>query len=294
MELKGLMRPQVLSIEEALQGVSQGLFGEAARILVCLRRALHHLGYLPQLGCFAAELSEELAKKFQTIKSDGVDWRGYRQKGGPLPEEDPVALASQVTQAQYQVKSELKDSSGDRFLDLMAEHHTQSGQKAGASYPAQVLDAKEDETIVLCYYQAAPGQEPLVKLGSRSYPCLTAKDILQGNQPQELSLPCLDSFMGDPGLKNSAEIVTQNYPKQPKQHLFSCDASPGQSSLRYHLYAVPLPDSSEGLVPLGEAIARCQKEGAEAATGAALWALADCLDWIVELGVSISDALKAR
>ena len=312
LELPGLMVPRLLGCQDFLRAVDQGRVGEGARARVGYARAFDKLGFIPSLDRFIYDLPPEIRERFDSLGMGApVD---LRHLGGPVGEPaaaSPVARESEVNDVKLldRVNTHLEEAS--LLVDARVAHaiRTEDGLvTVGSPFRIQFLHVPYDR-VKLAVYANDPERGPVVLLEPIERLPLAIKGLaLDGECPGEADtrlarLDVLEAKMHI-GSEHRAHVIeslaehaaeaivgARSISSAPRRLGSSFDASPGQSDLRYHLFAVevPLKTVDRRFVPLSDALAAVRAGEGDAGTEAILLRLADDLDWIPGLRMSRSE-----
>lgn len=269
LELPGLLHPVSLDIPAALRAMDAGRIGEAARARVAYGRALSKIGYSPRLGGFVDE------PDWDTLGLGPVgDPRPLARPPGELPR--PTLSVAGVS---ILVEKEIVLRNGLRMLDARASHLAEDGARLGQRFKMQFLSVPYDRAKVILFGLDATGR-PHVHLEPRlRWGMLVKRDLLG-----KVGRPEVRDLLDLPVPPDDAAEAVADALRSPNVEPLGApsEASPGQSDLRHHFFALQTEVRSS-MVPLREAIRAFRAGEGDAASEAALLRLADRLGYIPEL-----------
>lgn len=317
MEVVGLMGPVTMSIADALAAMDNGDVGEGARARVAYARGLDAIGFIPELNAYVHDLPGPLKKRFDTLGlGDAIDPRkldkpppAEAQGVGQAPAQHDNA--AQVDDVAFLSQTDVTISDHATMLDAQTTHLATGvdgvAQAVGDPFPNQIYHLDYDRAKVVVFHDDAV-RGPMVKMSPTERPALAAKALaLDGERTykdENTNLVALDvdnlkiELDGATGDKTNAladaAVVSAFGEGSVKRLGAACDASPGQSDLRFHFFAnqIETPKDKTAFVPLSEAIAACRDGAGDAATEALLLRLAADQRWIPSLGMSVDRAKK--
>lgn len=332
LEVLGLMKPIELSISDAIAKIDSGGIRENARARVALQRGLDKLGFVPQLNAWVRDLPPALRDRFENLGlGDTYDPRGVTTPDvAPAPDEphapakpdgappQNMHLAAKVSDVDLGLPKSLELSGDATMIDSTSSHLADdgTGKMVPVGKPARIQTLHtEHDRLKLAQFYVDPKLGPMVRLELAERPIIAAKNALTGGTESALRQDVTDlrvplpkvtvkdgKVVGAEGLDEDARAhalkIAQAAAPGAKVAVLSAPsyASPGQSDLRYHFVAaeVDAKSAGAGFVPLGEALRRMRSESAgDANTEALLQRLADHLQWIPQLGMSVSQATGA-
>jgi hypothetical protein len=327
MEVVGLMKPVAMDVQDGLRAMDDGRVGEGARARVAYQRALDAIGFVPELDAYVFELPRALKEAFDTLGLGAPrDLRaattaapppagpppGPKTDTGPAgaPATGPAVApkAEQVNDVAFVSQSVLELDDGARMIDAKTQHlATEAGvaHPVGEPFPNQIFHVPYDRAKVVEHYRD-PVRGPMVRLSPVERPVMAAKALALDGERQykdeNTRLVALDvaelkvELDGAKGAEAGAKVdaaVTARFGDAARRLGAACDASPGQSDLRWHFFAAEAaPGDRAGFVSLAEALASCRGGEGDAATEALLLRLATDQRWIPQLGMSVDRARK--
>lgn len=287
MEVIDLIGPKISSPLEALKAMDGGKVSEAGRTRVLFGRGFDAIGYVPQLGVYAQD-HPELSRRFDTLGLGEVnDIRG-QVKAGHLPEQKPPGdtLEARINDAVATQRKEIPLDSHSRMIDAKTKHAVNENGSITTlqnEFPNQYLQLDYDRAKLATYY-IDPDKGPMVQLSVEARPVLAFA-------PE--SPKVLRKDVQDIPISRDRDALEQ-LPEGTRSLGQAGGASAGQSDLYYHFMAreVPIPTdgAEQGFVPISQAITLCRTGEGDAQTEALCERLCDDLQWIPNLGMSVSQA----
>ncbi len=314
MEVVGLMKPVSMPVSEAIEAMDSGEVGEGARARVAYQRALDSIGFIPELDAYVHDLPAGLKKRFDTLGlGKAVDLRGATQPAeggvdGPPPEVHPKA--TQVDGVAFVSQTDVQISDDAVMMDAKTTH-TAGGETVGDPFPNQIFHVSYDRAkLALCYND--PMQGPMVRMDPVERPVLAAKGLALDSErtykDENTDLVALDvpeirvdlngakgdaiGALADQAMQ--ASLTARGVTAKATRLGASCDASPGQTDMRYHFFGAKIdkPKDTEAFVPLSDAIAACRAGQGDAATEALLLRLAKSESYVPTLRMTVERAQK--
>jgi hypothetical protein len=274
LELPGLLHPTALSIDDAFAAMLDGRIGEGARARVAYSRAFSKIGYSRLEGAFSSSGAWDTLGLGPRVAFDVTTplrpWRAARAT---------IDLGGVSIHMRRQIR--VQDGT---MIDATASHLGVGGERIGRRFKMQFLSVPHDRAKVAVFARDAEGRpfvwiEPRLRSGM-----LVKRDLLSEPYGGEVRPVGLDAF--DVQVHpDHAEADVRGAFGDPIA-LGRAEASPGQSDLRYHLFAVERRDVA-GLTPLREALRSMRLGEGDAAAEALLTALADHLGYVPELDRTI-------
>ena len=318
MEVVGLMKPQAMTVQSALQAMDDGSIGEGARARVAYGRALDKIGFIPELAAYVHDLPGALKKRFSTLGLGAP--RDPRQlpaeieadQGGHGAPPAPHEKAAEVDGVKFVSRDDVPIDGSTVMLDAETAHLAKDTQVGGA-FQNQILHVGYDRAKVVTFHDD-PVQGPMVRLRPTPRPVMAAKGLAMDDErsykDENVALLALDVDELAVDLEGAVGTAAADAVDGAVTDRFSsgsggaisrlgapCDASPGQSDLRYHFYvnqvdAPPAGAEKSEFIRLADAIELCRGGEGDAATEAALLRLATRQRWLPQLGMSVDRAAK--
>ena len=287
MEVPDLIAPKFLSPTEALRSMDNGEISEGGRTRTLYGRGFDSIGYVPQLGAYVHD-HPALLSKFDTLGlGEPVDIRS-QLKPSRFPQEKPPAdnLEAQINDVVAVARKEVSMSDQSRLVDVQAKHAVNKNgviTELDGQFPSQYLQLDYDRAKVAQYY-IDPEKGPMVKMKEEARPALAfAPDSPKVVRRDVQDLPISRDKPAEDQLPDGVRALGK-----------PTGASPGQSDLYYHFYAQetspPEKPEQSGYVKLSEAIKLCRTGDGDAHTEALCERLADDLNWIPNLEMSVQQA----
>ena len=295
LEIPDLIGPRLRDPMEAFRSMDTGEVSDGARARTMFSRGYDSIGYLPQLETYVFD-HPELAKRFQTLGLGEPEDIRHKLDAAPLPEPEPPAqnLEARVNDVHFVSRAEEGVGADDAHMVDAKIHHAvnENGtitKLTDKTIPNQYLVLDYDRAKVGVFYND-PERGPMVQMTLQARPALAfapespevlRKDIsdVKISRDQDSLEQLGDQFSGKLSTLGSA----------------SC-ASAGQSDLYYHFVGCevekPANPESQGFVPLSKAIELCRTGQGDTQTEAFCERLADSLDWIPNLEMTVQDAKK--
>lgn len=298
MELPGLIGPIFLSPGAGWKAINAGDVSDAGRCQMTFGRAFDSLGYIRELGVYVQD-HPQLSSRFDTLGlGEPVDPRRQAPPSEiPPPPVPGGSLESQVNAGMYTECSTVPVGAGAAMLDGKSVHAV-AGTPVGAAFTNQLLTLCYDRAKLLQYQVSAQG--PLVRMPVSERPSMAVRALALQKECQEpgdasswLRRDVLDLKVSRD--KPVAEQLAQQCPgAAPVQLGSATTASSGQCDMKYSYWASPAPAGVQGdeFVPLSEALRLCRSGQGDAQTEAALLRLAEHLQWIPTLGMSVENARR--
>jgi hypothetical protein len=279
LELPGLLHAVTMPIDEAMASIDSGRIGEAARARVAYSRALSRIGYSLALGGFVED------PRWDTLGlGPRIDPRPFaRSPGAPPP--PSLSLGGMA----MTVHKEISLREGLRMMEARASHLAIEGTRVGRPFTMQFLSIPYDRAKVVVWARGEDGA-PLVRLDPRMrWQLLVKRDLVPLEVRSHAIVPEARDVLDAKVHPKTPEVTLERLlrargldPSRLVRLGGPSDASPGQTDLRHHLFALEV-ESAVGMMPLSEAL-RAMREGeGDAASEAALLRLADHIGWIPEL-----------
>lgn len=309
MELPGLIEPLPVPIElgEAFAKIAHGEVADGARCRLVFQRALDSIGYIPQLGVSVHD-HPKLKARWDTLGLGEV-WDPRNLPPKPPSEPDapeppgppPDPEAARVNDVMFHSVKEHPVLPGVTFLEAQTSHAIHEDGKVrphGPTFPNYILKLDYDRAKLLAY---SDPEHPRVRWVPQELPALAVKGFLDKSesgyhdQKTDLVRDNLPEFKLD--LQDTEEqlqrlVASSGYTGKAEKLISDQGASEGQSDLRYHFYALPSERGSD-FIPLREALRACRLgEAGDAQTEGALSFLADRLNYIPGLDMTVEEARK--
>jgi hypothetical protein len=298
MELPGLIGPLFLSPAAGWQAINSGEVSDAGRCQMTFGRAFDALGYIRELGVYVQD-HPRLRSRFDTLGlGEPVDPRRQAPASEiPPPPVPSGSLESQVNAGMYTECSTVPVGPGAAMLDGKSVHAV-AGTPVGTPFANQLLTLRYDRAKLLQFQVSEQG--PLVRMPVSERPSMAVRALALSQECEEPGDP--ESWLRRDvlDLKVSRDqpvgeqLVQQCPGSTPVQLGAATTASSGQCDMKYSYWATPAPagvDHNE-FVPLSEALRLCRSGQGDAQTEAALLRLADHLQWIPTLGMSVENARR--
>ncbi len=279
MELSDLIGPKVVTAKEGLQAMDAGLVADAGRARTLHGRALAKMGYLPALDVWVHD-HPELLSSYSTLGLGEVqDPRGQARPGETPPTRVPSqSLAARVNHVVSVEREELVVSSRSKMIDAQTVHAVKEGEEVSRLEPSfanQYLALDYDRAKIVHYF-SDPERGPMVQMKRQLRPPLALAEGLSvyRRDVEDVRRP----------------RSTKTSPKEARELGKPCSASAGQSDLYYQFWAKQVPASEDDFVTLAEALRLCRKGHGDSQTEALLLRLAQDLQWLPHLGLSLGEA----
>ena len=210
-----------------------------------------------------------------------------RLKASRFPEpEARTTLESQINHIVPVRRDEIPLGTDSRLVDASAKHAVNKNgviTELDGEFPSQYLKLAYDRAKVADYYLDSEAG-PMIRLKSDARPALAfAPDAPKVIRKDVTDVPI-----------SREESPESQLPKGVRKLGQPTGASPGQSDLYYHFYAReserPENPQQAGYVPLSDAIKMCRTGDGDAHTEALCERLADDLEWIPNLNMSVESA----
>jgi hypothetical protein len=279
LELPGFLHPVSMPIADAIAAMDSGKIGEAARARVAYSRALSAIGYSTLLGGFVDDPT------WDTLGlGPRIDPRELAKAPG-VPPPPTLSLAGMSMHVQREIA--LRD--GLRMMEARASHLAIDCSRVGRPFTMQFLSVPYDRAKVVVWARGNGGT-PLVRFAPRMrWQLLVKRDLLQSEVQRAVINPrardVLDLKVGakNPELTLEKMLPTRGLDAKRSVRLGApSDASPGQTDLRHHFFALEI-DREDGMVPLREALRAIRSGEGDAAAEAALLRLSFHIGHVPEL-----------
>jgi hypothetical protein len=279
MELPGLLHPVTMPIADALAAIDAGKIGEAARARVAYSRALSVIGWSPLLGGFVDDPA------WDTLGlGPRIDPRPLARDPG-TPPRPSLSLAGMS----MHVKREISLRDGLRMMEARASHLAIDWSRVGPPFTMQFLSVPYDRAKVVVWARGEGGR-PLVRFEPRMrWQLLVKRDLLPAEVREGAIHPrardLLDVKVGTKNPEGTLEKMLAIRGLDPKGLVrlgAPSDASPGQSDLRHHFFALEIEPAND-LIPLVEALRAIRGGEGDAAAEAALLRLSALIGHVPEL-----------
>lgn len=287
MEVADLIGPRFLSPTEAFRSMDSGEVSEGGRSRALYGRGFDSIGYVLQLGAYVHD-HPALAARFDTLGlGQAVDIRGQLKASRfPEPTVPGDSLESQINDVVAVRRDEVPLSENSRLVDTDSKHAVnKSGviTQLDGEFKSQYLQLDYDRAKVADYY-IDPEKGPMIRMQEAARPALA----FAPDSPKVIRKD-VDDF---PILRD--KTPEEQLPEGVRPLGKPTGASPGQTDLYYHFYAreTAKPENPEqsGYVKLSEAIRLCRTGDGDAHTEALCERLADDMNWLPNLDMSVEQA----
>jgi hypothetical protein len=273
------LHPVSLPIADAIEAMDSGRIGEAARARVAYSRALSLIGYSPLLGGFVED------PRWDTLGLGArIDPRALAREPG-IPPSPSLSLAGMS----MHVRREISLRDGLRMMEARASHLAIDWNRVGRPFTMQFLSVPYDRAKVVLWARGEGGR-PLVRFEPRMrWQLLVKRDLLpaevRGGAIHPRARDVLDVKVGTKNQEATLEKLLGMRGLDPKRLVrmgAPSDASPGQTDLRHHFFALEL-EAAEEMIPLVEALRAIRGGEGDAAAEAALLRLSALIGHVPEL-----------
>ena len=287
MEVTDIIGPKFSTPNEAIRAMDNGELSETGRTRALYGRGFDAIGYVPQLGVYVQD-HPELAARYDTLGLGDVQDIRSQLKPSKFPEpwKPGDNLESQINDVTCTKREETALDAESRMIDAKTKHAVNKNgviTTLDKEFPNQYLQLDYDRAKVATYY-IDPERGPMVEMKSDVRPSLA----FAPDSPSVLRRDVEDiKIERDKGLEEQLPAGTRPLGK-------GGGASAGQTDLYYHYLAreveQPSQDKNANFLPLGEAISLCRNGEGDAQTEALCERLADDLNWLPNLGMSVAAA----
>ena len=290
MEVADLIGAKILSANEAIEAMDNGEVSEGSRTRTMFGRGFDVIGYLPQLKVYVHD-HPDLLKKYTTLGLGAVSDLRNPAIASPFPDHKPVGekLTAQINDVVSTRRNEISLGSGHFMIDATTRHAVKDNgevTQVGAEFPNQYLKLSYDRAKVATYYWD-PDRGPMIQMSPQVRPILA----FAPDSPDVVRLDVQDVQVS----RDSNEATKLSGARQLGQ---ASGASAGQSDLYYQFWAKeiekPNHPEREGYLALSKCIELCRNGQGDAQTEALLERLANDLDWIPNLGMSVNAAKRLK
>lgn len=287
MELTDLIGPKLSTPMEAIRAMDAGELSESSRTRTMYGRGFDAIGYVPQLGAYVHD-HPGLAERFDTLGlGEVVDVRA-RLQGDELPKPRPKGtnLEARVNDVVTTTREEVSLDSETRMVNAKTKHAVNENgtiTSLDKEFPNQYLQLDYDRAKVAQYFFDEK-LGPMVAMTPQVKPALAFA-------PESPNVIRKD--VSDIKIDRSKDISEQ---LEGRQRVLGAPsgASAGQTDLYYHFLVdeVKKPEDpfAAGFVTMAEAVKLCRTGHGDTQTEALLERLSDDLEWIPNLGMSVSQA----
>lgn len=280
MEVLDLIGPKFQTPRELLEATRQGRYSDSSRVETMHCRSFDRIGYLPQLDLFVQD-HPELFKRYETLGLGEVQELRGGDAFAPYETPSPKSRVNDIVVVESETIALDSDS---RMVDARTRHAVRDGdtvEPVGSAFANQYLQLDYDRAKILTY-AVHPKLGPLVLMKKQARPALAfapgKPDVIRED-------------VEDIKIRRDQAI-----PEGTFRLGSACGASSGQSDLYYHLLArevePPAGPEALGYVTLANAMTLCREGQGDSQTEALLIRLADRLEWIPNLGMSMARARK--
>ncbi len=281
LELPGLLHPVSMPIAEAIAATDEGRIGESARARVAYARALSKIGYSVELGGFVDD------PRWDTLGlGPRIDPRPWARDPGPAP-----SSSLSIGGMSMHVHRDVALRDGLRMMEARVSHLAVEGTRIGRPFTMQFLSVPYDRAKVVLWGFGADGV-PRVRFEPRTrWQLLVKRDLLASEWHGDPSTvrPCARDLLDvkvhpkTPEVTLQSLLMTRGFDPGGLVRLGApSDASPGQTDLRHHFFALEIEVTPE-MLPLREALRAIRGGEADANAEAALLRLASNIGWVPEL-----------
>ena len=287
MELTDLIGPKVVTANEAIEAMDGGELSESSRTRSMYGRSFDAMGFIPQLDAYVHD-HPELKERFQTLGLGEVTDIRRGLTPSVLPESKPPSnsLESRVNDVTCTQREAVELSEDSRMVNAKTRHVVNENDlyvELDKEFPNQYLQLDYDRAKVANYYVDSE-RGPMIQMSAQARPALA----FAPDSPQVVR-----QDVSDLKLSRDREIGEQ-LPSGTRLLGNPSGASAGQSDLNYYFgvnqVEPPAQPEAHGYVPLAEAIRLCRTGEGDAHTEALCERLADDLDWLPNLGMSVDQA----
>lgn len=286
MELTDLIGPKIMTTSEAIRAMDEGKVSEASRTRTMFGRSFDAIGYIPQLEVYVQE-HPALASRFDTLGLGPVVDLRVAEAASRFPEPKTPGdnLESRVNHVVCSQRQEVALSDQARMVNAKTRHAVNENgviTPLDAEFANQYLQLDYDRAKIGTYY-IDPQRGPMLQMTRQARPALAFA-------PESPDVLRLD--VADIQIRKDEETAPEG--SRPLGN--ASGASAGQTDLYYHFFArevtAPEHPDKEGFLPLAQAIRLCREGQGDAQTEALCERLADDLQWIPNLEMSVDQARK--
>lgn len=290
MEVQDLIGPAFFTPQDAWRQMQEGKVADAGRCQMLYDRGWDAMGYSRQLGVYLFD-HPSLLERFDSLGLGAPEDPRRVAKGSEIPAPSPpgTSLESQIDNGFFSELQKVPLGQGATMLDGKS-HHAVAATPVGEALPNQILSLSHDRAKVV-HYAVDPERGPLVKMTLQERPVLAVRRLalasecpVANDQPDWLRYDVEDVALPR-DVPAAAQLAGAEALGSPST------ASAGQSDLKIHYFAREEQGGAE-FIPLAEALRRCRQGHGDAQTEATLLRLADRLDWIPQLGMSVDQARR--
>ena len=294
MEVVELIGPVLTSAQEAIAAMDNGSIAEGGRARAMFGRGFDAIGYIPQLGLYVHD-HPQLAERFDTLGLGAVMDPRAMVQGSKLPEAPPkgTSLEARINDVAYSRREETVLDSESKMIDATTSHAVNEGgtiTTLETKFANQYFQTDYDRAKVAVFF-LDPEKGPMIEMTTQVRPALA----FAPESPRVVRQDVTDLKIGRDG--DAASQLSEQFKGSVFELGSKTPASSGQTDLYYHFAACqvePPTDSSDraAFIPLAEAIRFCRDGHGDAHTEALCERLADHLDWVPNLGMSVDEARR--
>lgn len=291
MEAVGLIGPLLRSAQAALLTLDGEEICDAGRARTMFARGLDSIGFIPQLGVYVHD-HPQLKARFDSCglgapSDPRQQVRGVAISPQLLVQPQPTTSESRINDVVCTSRSEIALDPDISMVAAQTRHAVRTDRLTPIlkEFPNQYLHTNYDRAKVAVYF-VDPVRGPVVQLTPQLFPAQAFAPSSAANPPiRRLDISDVKVSRG----QNPVVELREHFAGRLRTLSAKTGASGGQSDLYYHFLACET-EPAEGFMPLSQAIRECRTGQGDAQTEATLLRLADSLQWIPSLNLSLEEA----